>query len=240
MTHEPHAFTVPQRVFVWLAAANLTALLLANVVGVKLFRFEVPAFGRIIPVEHTAGMLAFPVTFLLTDLINEYFGRKAARRAAYVAFAMAGLAWTLLWVARKVPVLEGIPGTATQASFDNVFGAAALMYIASIVAFLFGNLLDIYLFGVFKRLTGGRLVWLRASGSTVVSQFFDSIIVTFVFFQLLQRWMGQETPSLEWTAQTAATGYVLKFVIAVALTPLIYAGRWTIRNVFGLTPLPPE
>ncbi len=240
MTPQPHALSVPQRVFVWLASMNLTALLLANVIGVKLFRFELELFGRVIPVEHTAGMLAFPVTFLLTDLINEYYGRQAARRAAYLAFTMAALAWVLFYVARRIPVLEGIPGTASQASFEDVFGAAALMYIASIVAFLAGNLLDIYLFGVFKRLTRGRYVWFRATGSTVVSQFFDSLIVTFVFFQVLQMAVGEEAPSIEWTAQTAATGYVLKFVIAVVLTPLVYAGRWCLRHVFKLTPLPPD
>lgn len=236
---EAHAFSREQRVFFWLASINVTALLLANIVGVKLFHFEIDLGGLVIPVEHTVGMLPFPITFLLTDLINEYYGRVAARRVAYVAFTMAGLAWLLLLAARAMPILEGIPGTANAAAFENVFGNAALMYLASIAAFLLGNIIDIWLFGVFKRATGGRYVWLRATGSTVVSQLFDSLLVTVLFFQVLQRAVGQECPSLEWTLRTACTGYVLKFVIALALTPLVYAGRWTLRAVFGLAPLPP-
>ncbi|MEY4673101.1 MAG: hypothetical protein RL148_885 [Planctomycetota bacterium] len=238
--HEAHAFTREQRVYFWLASVNVTALLLANIVGVKLFRFELDMGSFVVPVEHTVGMLPFPITFLLTDLVNEYYGRRAARRIAYVAFTMAALAWLLLWAARAMPILEGIPGTATQAAFENVFGAASLMYLASIAAFLVGNLIDIFLFGWFKRATGGRMVWLRATGSTVVSQLFDSLLVTMLFFQVLQRAVGQECPDLGWTLRTAFTGYVLKFAIALALTPAVYLGRWLLRAAFGLAPLPAD
>jgi uncharacterized integral membrane protein (TIGR00697 family) len=114
------------------------------------------------------------------------------------------------------------------------------MYIASIVAFLIGSLLDIWLFGVFKRLTGGNMVWLRATGSTVISQLFDSFVVTFMFFIVLQKLTGGEAADVGFVFGTALTGYILKFVIAVALTPAIYLGRWIIGTQFGLRPLPPE
>ena len=159
---------------------------------------------------------------------------------AYIAFALAALAWGLLWISRQFPTREGIPGTATGESFELIFGASALMYLASIVAFLVGSLLDIAIFGFFKRLTGGRFVWLRATGSTVVSQLFDSLIITFLFFQVLQRATGGAAPEMAWTLKTALTGYILKFVIAVVLTPLIYAGRALLRDVFGLRPLPTD
>lgn len=229
-----------QSLYVWLSGLFVTALILANVTGVKLFRFEIPLPWRDEPlgIEHTAGMLAFPITFVLTDLLNEYYGRRGARRAVYIAFAMGAVAFLLIWAARALPIMEGIPGTATPEAFENVFGAAALMYLASLAAFLIGSLLDILLFAFFKRLTGGRLIWLRATGSTVVSQLFDSVLISIFFFQIAQIMVGQEPATLGQTLRIGLTGYGLKFVIAVALTPLIYLGRWAIRRYAGLTPLP--
>jgi queuosine precursor transporter len=234
----PHALTLPQRVYLWLTAVFITCFLVANVIGVKLFRFEIPIFGETIRVEHTVGMLSFPITFLLTDLLNEYFGKRAARRTTYVAFAMGALAFGIMYVARVMPILPGIPGTATQEAFENIFGAAALMYIASLGAFLVGSLLDIYLFVIFKRLTGGKLIWVRTTGSTIISQLVDSFAVTFLFFWLIPTMTGSPAASLEFVLGTALTGYVLKFVIAVVLTPAIYAGRWALSNWFGLVPIP--
>lgn len=228
------------RLYFWLSGVFVTCLLLANILGVKLFRFELPLFGRTIPVEHTVGMLTFPITFVLTDLLNEYYGKLAARRVTYIGFAMGLLAFVLIFVARKVPILEGIPGTATGSAFENIFGAAALMYLASMVAFLVGSLLDIFLFGAFKRATGGKMVWLRATGSTVISQLFDSFVITFVFFVVLQALTGGKPAPLDFVFKTALTGYFLKFAIAVVLTPVIYAGRYAISAWCGLHPMPPE
>lgn len=235
----PIPFDVRTRVYIWLGGVFITCLLLANILGVKLFSFAVdwPIIGAF-KIEHTVGMLTFPITFLLTDLLNEYYGKAAARRITYVGFAMGLLAFALIYIARKIPILTGIPGTATEDAFENIFGAASLMYLASMVAFLLGSLLDIFLFGVFKRLTGDRLVWFRATGSTVVSQLFDSFIVTFVFFQVLPVLTGGQPTDFGFVLRTAATGYILKFFISVLLTPGIYAGRWMLREWFGLTPVP--
>lgn len=235
----PYALSVQQRVYVWLTGLFVTALLVANVTGVKLFRFEID-FGDVgvLPIEHTAGMLAFPITFLLTDLLNEYYGKRGARRAVYVAFVMGAVAFVVIWLSRMLPTMEGIPGTATDAAFENIFGAAALMYLASLGAFLIGSILDIALFAIAKRMTGGKYVWLRATGSTVVSQFVDSFVVSILFFQVAQSLTGGEAADFSFTARTALTGYVLKFVIAVLLTPFIYLGRWMLTRYFGLRPLP--
>lgn len=232
-------FDTRTRVYVWLSGVFVTCLLLANILGVKLFSFAVdwPLIGSF-KVEHTVGMLTFPITFLLTDLLNEYYGKAAARRVTYIGFTMGLLAFVLIYIARKTPILTGIPGTATEESFENIFGAAALMYLASMIAFLLGSLLDIFIFGVFKRLTGDRLVWFRATGSTVISQLFDSFIVTFVFFQALPVLTGGTPTDFRFVLRTAATGYILKFVIAVLLTPAIYLGRWLMREWLGLVPVP--
>lgn len=228
------------RVYFVLASINITALIIANVIGVKLFRFELDVGGGPFGIEHTAGMLAFPVTFLLNDLINEFYGRRAARFIAWISFWMALFGFVLISIARALPIMEGIPGTADERSFELIFGGSALMTLSSIVAFLFGSLLDIAVFGFFKRLTGGRYVWLRATGSTVVSQLFDSFVITILFFQVAQGLTGGEVASFDFVIKTALTGYVLKFVIALILTPKIYLGRWLIRRVVGLEPLPTE
>jgi queuosine precursor transporter len=236
---EPWNPDIRVRLYLWLSATFVTCLVLANVLGVKLFRFdlELPGLGPI-KVEHTTGMLTFPITFLLTDLLNEYYGKRGARRVTYIAFGMGALAFVFIWVSRKFPILEGIPGTATNQAYENIFGAAALMYIASLIAFLFGSLLDIVLFAVFKRATRGRMVWLRATGSTVISQFFDSFIVTWVFFWAIPLVLGADKANFGFVISTAATGYILKFFIAVGLTPFIYLGRWLIRTQLGIQPLP--
>ena len=238
--NQPFSPDVRTRLYIWLGAVFTTCLLLANILGVKLFSFGPIDLGLFRPfkVEHTVGMLPFPITFLLTDLINEYYGKRAARRMTYVAFTMAALAWFLIDLARRFPMLEGIPGTASRDAFENIFGAASLMYIASIIAFLCGSLLDISIFGLFKRLTGDRYVWLRATGSTVISQVFDSFIVTFVFFQGLPILLGKQPAGFDFVLATAATGYVLKFFIAILLTPFIYLGRWFIRTRFHMLPAP--
>jgi uncharacterized integral membrane protein (TIGR00697 family) len=238
-SHNPHALTKAQQVYFWLVAVNVTCLLVANIIGSKLFRLEIDlgSLGTI-PVEHTMGMLPFPITFLLTDLVNEYFGKRAARRMAYISFAMAAFTWGLIYVARLFPTLTGIPGTATPEAFENIFGAAAIMYVASILAFLAGSMIDISLFAIFKKLTGGKLVWVRTTGSTIISQMFDSLLVTFLFFLVIPKVLGQASSDAVWILKTAATGYILKFFIAVALTPAVYGGRWALRRLFGLTPIP--
>lgn len=236
---EPHPLSLGQRVYLWLSAVFVTSIVMANIVGVKLFSIDtglvLPGGGRF-AVEHTVGMLVFPVTFLLTDLLNEYFGPRAARRVAYVGFAMAAMAFGVLAAARAMPTLEGIPGTASSAAFEEVFGSASLMYIASLLAFLVGSLLDIAVFSGFNRLTRGRLVWLRTTGSTVVSQVFDSLAVTFLFFWVFPVLAGKEHADLAFVLRTAATGYVLKFALALLLTPAIYAGRAVMGGVLGLAP----
>lgn len=241
MTQQPATHWTPDvktRLYIWLTGIFVTCLLMANVLGVKLFAYKLTLGSLEIPVEHTVGMLPFPITFVLTDLLNEYYGKKAARRVTWIAFAMAVIAFILIYAGRRMPILEGIPGTADGKSFENIFGSSSLMYLASIIAFLIGSMLDIFTFGFFKRLTKGKMVWLRATGSTVISQVFDSFVITFVFFIVLQKLVGNEPATFGFVLKTAATGYILKFVIAIALTPMIYLGRWLIRTRLGIEPMP--
>lgn len=240
---EQHTFTVAQRVYLWLAAIFISSLLIADIVGIKLFRIPLPfPILGYDAVEHTCGMLTFPVTFLLTDLVNEYFGKRAARRLTYLGFVSAIFAFIVINIAQAMPYLEA-PFNVSKASFDAIFGSAKIMYIASVSAYLVGQLADIAVFGFIKRLTGQRFVWLRATGSTVISQFLDSFVVSYLAFSLgRQIFNDPNNPPapIEAIPKIAVTGYTLKFVIAIALTPVIYAGRAALHRWFGLQPLPAE
>lgn len=217
-----------------LTAVFVTCLLVADITGSKFFRLQLFTIGGYEFVTHSAGMLSFPVTFLLTDLVNEYFGAKAARRTTYVGLGCALLAFLLILAARKLPVAPESP--LPQPVFDQVFAMSNRLYVASLTAYLVGQLCDIAVFTAIKRATGDRLVWLRATGSTLVSQSIDSFLVTFILFQGAAGPDGK-VPAMGTILQIAATGYILKFVLALLLTPAIYAGRWLMHTRFGLEPV---
>lgn len=234
----PAALDVRGRVLFWLTGGFITCLLIANLTGSKFFFLDLFSIGSFTFVSHSVGMIAFPVVFLLTDLVNEYYGAKETRRMTWLAAGMSLLASGLVYLARVIPVDPNSP--IPQPAFDTVFGQSNRLLIASLAAFLLGQICDIWLFGRIKHLTGGRFVWLRATGSTVVSQALDSFVVTLILFWGTVRAEDSEVWSLAQILKIGATGYVLKFLLALALTPLIYLGRWFVRARFGLTPLPAE
>ena len=221
------------RLYTGLTAIFVTCLLVADITGSKFFRLPLFRIGDYEFVTHSVGMLSFPITFLLTDLINEYFGARAARRTTWIGLGCALLAFSLIWLGRMLPVAPESP--LSQPVFEQVFAMSNRLYVASLTAYVFGQLADIALFGFIKRKTGGRFVWLRATGSTVVSQSLDSFLVTFILFQGVVGADGQP-PTLPTILRIAATGYILKFALAIALTPLIYLGRVLIRRQMGLLP----
>ncbi len=227
-------FSTAHLVYLWLAGLFVASLLIADITGVKLFQFKVAGWT----VQHTCGMLTFPITFLLTDLVNEYYGRRAARRLVWLALAMGGFVFVVVNVALAMPRWDA-PFNIKDGSFEDVFANSRVMYVASLGAFLVGSLSDIAIFGWVKRLTGGRMVWLRATGSTVVSQFIDSFIVTWLAFSVGRMLFPTDAAPMPMgeVLRTAATGYTLKFVIAVGLTPVIYLGRWVMTNRFGMRPI---
>lgn len=237
---EPHALSRAQSAYLWLAMVFVASLLVADIVGIKLFRIPLPfpilGFDAI---EHTCGMLTFPVTFLLTDLVNEYYGARAARRLTYLGLAAALFVFAVINIAQALPYLDA-PYNVRREEFDAIFGSAKIMYIASLCAYLVGQLSDIAMFGFLKRLSRGRLVWLRATGSTVISQFIDSFVVSYLAFSLgRQLFADPANPPAPPSAipAIAVTGYALKFVIAIAITPLIYAGRAAMRRWIGVEPI---
>jgi uncharacterized integral membrane protein (TIGR00697 family) len=237
-TTSPAVLDVRGRVLFWLTGGFITCLLIANLTGSKFFFLDLFTIGSFTFVSHSVGMIAFPVVFLLTDLVNEYYGAKEARRMTWLAAAMSLLASGLVYLARIIPVDANSP--IPQPAFDTVFGQSNRLLIASLAAFVVGQVCDIWLFGRIKHWTGNRFVWLRATGSTVVSQALDSFLVTMILFWGTVRAEDGAVWSLGQILQVGAMGYVLKFVLALALTPLIYLGRWFVRVRFGLTPMPAD
>jgi queuosine precursor transporter len=245
----PVSFNTAQVLYVWLAGLFVTCLVIADVIGIKLFRiplgfsFHLPGLDQpISAIEHSCGMLTFPVTFLLTDLLNEYYGPKAARRVTFIGLAMAMFVFVVLNIAQYMPHWDA-PFNIAPEHFNAVFASAKVMYIASVTAYLVGQLCDIWVFHWLKKATRGKLLWLRATGSTIVSQTLDSFVVTYLAFNVGRRLFPDPNnlPVLGWQiVQIAVTGYMLKFVLAIALTPMIYASRGLIHRSFGLVPLPSD
>jgi uncharacterized integral membrane protein (TIGR00697 family) len=199
-------FTASQKLFVYLCAVFVACLLLGDVIGGKIIRT---------PLGPTSvGIIPFPVTFLLTDVVNDFYGRRGARFLTMLGFFMALLAWGLLQVTTWMPA-DGSTYF-TQVEYAKVFGGSAQLFLASMAAYLIGQFLDIHVFHFWKALTASRHLWLRSTGSTVFSQAIDTITINVIF--------GRVTAGWQWGFIGAKIGreYVIKFVIAVVLTPAIY------------------
>src|SRR5688572_22916065 len=121
------------------------------------------------------GILLWPVVFLTTDLMNEYFGKKAVRRLSFITASLVLYVFFVLWMAMKVKAIPDSPVNDT--SFHNVFGQSRWIIIGSIIAFITSQLIDVFMFWFIRKQTGGKMLWLRATGSTVISQLFDTFIV---------------------------------------------------------------
>ncbi len=228
--HRPaYVLSRPQKLYVVCAAVFLTALVIAEATASKFFTaFHLPFTITILGVEFnevvmTAGVIAFPITFIVTDLLNEYYGKPGIRFVTFVGMAMIVFEFALLQIAMAVPTsdISPVPGEA----FNTVFGASGRVILGSLVAYLIGQLADITLFHWLRRLTDGRHLWLRATGSTFGSQFIDTAIVLTVAFA------GQLAVG-EIVAITLFN-YGYKFLIAVAITPLIYAAHWAMDRYLG-------
>lgn len=212
-------FDRSQKIYVWLCAIFLTSLIIANLVGSLLFSFHVPWREEVVLLS--AGIIPFPVTFLLTDLLNEFYGQKGARFVTYVGFGMSILVYVFLSIGDLLPV--DTRTVMPKGVYHTVASQYTGMFVASLTAYLVGQLLDIKLFHVFRGITRHRFIWLRATGSTVVSQLFDSLIVTFVAF-----WGEMQVADM---LELATGNYQWKFLIAVGITPLLYMGHALLQRL---------
>ncbi|WP_119718654.1 queuosine precursor transporter [Cognatilysobacter tabacisoli] len=232
------------RLFLVLAAFFCVNAVLAEFIGVKIFALEdtlglAPMewnlFGQTGSLSFTAGTLLWPVVFLMTDVVNEFYGRRGVRMISWLAaglivygfvfaFAAIALAPAGWWVTAAQP--QGVPDY--QAAFAAVFGQGLWTIAGSLVAFVIGQLIDVSIFHRIRRATGERWVWLRATGSTAVSQLVDSFVVLYIAFVL----GPQQWPTSLFLA-VSTVNYLYKMLAALALIPLIYLVRAGITRYLG-------
>lgn len=222
------SFSKKQWLFVFLAGLFITNAVTAELISNKLI--EIPLsfdlFGNQFgPFVTIVGILPWPVVFLLTDLLNEFYGYKAVRKLSWITAILIAYCFLIVGLSMNIPAVE-IPGSnlSDDASFNKVFGQAQMVIVGSICAFLVSQILDASIFSWIKSKTGERLIWLRSTGSTLISQLIDSYIVLYIGFVL------PGTLSFNDFMTIAPTNYVLKIVIAILLTPLIYLGHFIIRR----------
>ncbi len=228
------------RSYAFCAATFAVVLVLTNIVGVKLFELFpegrpawMPGTG---PLTLTSGIISYPLTFLLTDLVSEIWGRKKADFMVVLGFVMSLLMLALVQLAKALPPSSywtlpqmGIDAPQEmQRAFEISFFYPQLLLFASMAAYLVAQLIDVRLYHFFWRITQGRHMWLRNNGSTLISQLVDTIIVNGIFLRFGLR--------LEWStiAEIIVAVYLCKVVLALADTPLIYAGRALLRRFLAI------
>lgn len=203
--------------FMVMAGIFITSAIVAELISCKIVDIG------IYPI--IAGIVPWPIVFLLTDVMNDYFGKKAVKRLSWITCGLIAFCFLIVFIAVKLPTATGSPVTSEQ--FNLIFSGSLPIMIGSITAFILSQLLDVRLFELFNRLTKGKMIWLRSTGSTVVSQLVDSYTVLLIGFLL----PGAIT--FEQFLLFGITGYVTKLVIAVLLTPLVYVMHAIAKPLLG-------
>jgi len=202
-------------VFIILAGFFITNAIVAELIGGKLIQF----FGLF---TQSIGIILWPVVFILTDLINEHYGKQGVRKLTYITVGLIAYTFILISIGLNIKAVDFSP--VNDETFKTVFGQSQWIIIGSIIAFFVSQLVDVYVFWLFRNKTGKSMIWLRATGSTVVSQLVDTFIVQYVAFVLPGKWTMNEF------IHNASWGYSFKLMIAVCLIPFIYLGHFLINK----------
>ena len=232
------------RLFIVLAGFFLTNALIAEFVGVKIFSLEstlgIPPYewsllGVSGNLNFTAGVLLWPFVFIMTDIINEYFGLRGVRLISWIAVGFISYAFIAAYISIAlapagfwVDANRGLGVDDIQRAYALIFGQGLWTIGGSIVAFLIGQLVDVTVFHRIRNMTGEGRIWLRATGSTAVSQLLDSFVVLYIAFVLgPQKW-----PVSQFLA-VGTVNYIYKMLAAIALIPLLYVARRAIKSYLG-------
>ncbi len=221
--------------YVFLCGIFLTNALLAEIIGVKIFSVEalfgvppahIPLLGDfVLDFNLTAGVIIWPVVFVTSDLINEYFGPAGVKRISYIAAGFIAYAFFAIYLATLLPPAQfwldvnRENGLDINFAFSKIFRQGLGIIIGSLVAFLVGQILDAYVFQYLRGITQNRLLWLRATGSTLVSQLIDSFLVLYIAFNVFGNW------DLGTVLSVGFNNYIYKFVVAILLTPVLYVAH---------------
>ncbi len=234
----------PTKLFVFFAAFFVANALIAECIGTKIFSLEklfgepplsLTIFGESgLGLSLTCGVLLWPLEFVMTDIVNEYYGPKAVRRISYIAVGLILYAFLMFYMAMGVPAADFWYGTGVKngvpdmsKAFNGIFGQGMWIIFGSVVAFLVSQIVDVTIFHKIKKITGEKKIWLRATGSTLVSQLVDSFIVLFIAFKIGQGWSWQLVFAI------CLINYTYKFAMAILLTPVIYFVEHRIEKYVG-------
>lgn len=228
--------------FVVLGGFFITNALLAEFIGVKIFSVEktlgfaplnLKVFGQEgLGFNMTAGVLLWPVVFVFTDILNEYYGKRGIRLLSYLTAGLISYGFLMVFLAMQVVPADFWIGTKVDAgvenmesAFDAIFGQGLRIILGSLTAFLIGQFVDVYTFSWIRKRTGEKRIWLRATGSTLVSQLVDSYVVLFVAFYGV-------FPTV-YIFAIGLVAYLYKFLVAILSTPIIYLVHDLIDRYLG-------
>ncbi|AKD05189.1 queuosine precursor transporter [Pontibacter korlensis] len=232
--------------FLVLSGIFISNALLAELIGVKIFSGEallglpgaqIPLGGEKLDFNLTAGVIIWPIVFITTDIINEYFGKAGVKKisiltvvlilyAFLVITAVTGLPPAQFWLDVNSTDAQGKPFDINYA-YNSVYRQGLGIILGSVAAFLLSQFLDATVFHWLRRFTGSKKIWLRATGSTLVSQLIDSFVVLFIAFFVFGNW------SMTQVLSVAVINYIYKFCIAILLTPLLYVAHYLIDSYLG-------
>jgi queuosine precursor transporter len=202
-------------VFMVLAGFFVTNAIVAELTGGKLVQF----FGLF---TQSIGIILWPVVFVLTDLINEHYGKNGVKKLTYITVGLIAYTFVLLWIGQRIPSVEFSP--VNDDNFATVFGQSQWIIAGSIIAFLVSQLADVYIFWIIRKATKGKMIWLRATGSTIISQLLDTFIVQYIAFVVPGKWTYDQF------VVNASWGYSFKLIIAWCMIPFIYLGHFAIKK----------
>lgn len=230
--------------FILLGGFFLTNAVVAEFIGAKIFSLEntlgIPTlnlslWGNPIQFNMTAGVILWPFVFIMTDIINEYYGKQGVRKLTYIAVAMLIYSFVMVRIAMGLKgadfwlnsgKIQGI--TDMTSAYNSVFGAGLMIIIGSLVAFLVGQLIDAFIFTKIKEKTNDKMIWLRATGSTAVSQFIDSFVVLFIAFYIGGTFTFGQVMAI------GLINYCYKFIMSIVLLPLLYFIHNLIDRYLGI------
>ncbi len=230
----------------FLCALFLSNVIVAEVIGVKIFSLEktlslppaqISFFGFILDFNLTAGVLIWPVVFIATDIINEYFGKKGVKKISFLSAGLMSYIFIVIWSTTELPPakfwldLYGVDSHGNylniNESFRYIFRQGLGIIIGSLTAFLVGQFTDVFVFHRLRKHTGSKKIWLRATGSTLVSQLVDSFVVLFIAFYIFGKMSFAQVIGI------GIINYVYKFAVAVLLTPVLYIAHYLIDLYLG-------
>lgn len=213
---------VAYRIYLVLAALFICSLVVSNLIFQKFFYWDFFGIHRF---EISVGILPYPITFLITDIISEVYGKKKANQVVTTGIFASFFSMIIVYTANVVPATEWSP--VDDNLFTKVFGATAVAVFASMMAYLLAQYIDIHIFHFWKRVTKGKHLWLRNNFSTFSSQFVDTFTVLFLLCSF---------GKIEWSLFGALlfSGFVFKVVVAAFDTPFLYLSVYLLRKRFHL------